>query len=300
MRRRSCFSVLLLVAVAAACPTPASRSDVAAEAAPDRSFGEPRCAEIHGYTADAMEPYLTRDGRYLLFNSSNAPGVDTDLQVARVVDELTFAYDGPLRGANSAVLDGVPTLDDRGELFFVSVRSYDSTRSSVYRAQFSGGVARDARLVPGLPRERGVVIFDVDVSPDGNLLYYARGEFSGGPVPKTADLMIAERHGDTFVFSPARTAALAAINTPHALEYAAAISADGRELFFTRLTGRATRIYRAVRASTDVPFAPPAQLAAIEGFVEAPTLSPDGRRLYYHQRVNGRFVICRVRRTPAR
>jgi hypothetical protein len=62
-----------------------------------------------------MEPYLTRDGRYLLFNSSNAPGVDTDLHVARVVDELTFAYQGPIRGANSPVLDGVPTLDDRGE-----------------------------------------------------------------------------------------------------------------------------------------------------------------------------------------
>lgn len=300
MRRASRPSLLVLATLAAACPAPASRSDAAGDRAPDRSFGDPRCAEIRGYAADAMEPYLTRDGRYLLFNSSNAPGVDTDIQVARVVDELTFAYVGPLRGANSPVLDGVPTLDDRGELFFVSVRSYDSTRSTVYRARFAGGSASGARLVPGLPRERGVVIFDVDVSPDGNLLYYARGEFTGGPVPKTADLMVAERQGDAFILSPSRTAALATIDTPGALEYAAAISADGRELFFTRLSGGAPRIYRAVRASSDVPFGPPAPLAAIEGFVEAPTLSADGQRLYYHQRVNGRFVVCRVRRVSAR
>jgi hypothetical protein len=29
-------------------------------------------------------------------------------------------------------------------------------------------------------------------------------------------------------------------------------------------------------------------------------LSPDRRRVYYHQPVNGRFAICRVRRRPGR
>ena len=35
---------------------------------------------------------------------------------------------------------------------------------------------------------------------------------------------------------------------------------------------------------------------AIEGFVEAPTLSPDERSLYYHQRVRPQFVFYRVTR----
>ena len=78
-----------------------------------------------------------------------------------MVDELTFDYVGPLRGANSGVLDGVPTLTASGDLYFVSIRSYDTTGSTVYRARFIDGVVDRVRLVPGLPRERTVVIFDV-------------------------------------------------------------------------------------------------------------------------------------------
>jgi hypothetical protein len=267
------------------------------DAAPqDSSFTDPRCAEIRGYQADAMEPFLARDARYLLFNSSNAPDVDTDLHYARVVDDLTFDYAGPLRGANSRVLDGVPTLTTSGELYFVSVRSYDTTMSTVYRGRFVDGTVVNVQLVRGLPRERGVVIFDVAVSPDGRTLYYARGVFTGGPVPKSADLQVARRVGDTFELSREQTAQLASVNTTEALEYAAAISADERELFFTRLYGMSPAIYRSVRAGRDAEWGAPARVAAIQGFVEAPTLSADGHRLYYHQRVNGRFVICRVRR----
>jgi hypothetical protein len=194
------------------------------------------------------------------------------------------------------VLDGVPTLTTSGELYFVSVRSYDTTMSTVYRGRFVDGTVVNVQLVRGLPRERGVVIFDVAVSPDGRTLYYARGVFTGGPVPKSADLQVARRVGDTFELSREQTAQLASVNTTEALEYAAAISADERELFFTRLYGMSPAIYRSVRAGRDAEWGAPARVAAIQGFVEAPTLSADGHRLYYHQRVNGRFVICRVRR----
>jgi hypothetical protein len=289
--------VVGLVASTACAPPGGGRSAGAHESAPqDSSFTDPRCAEIRGYRADAMEPFLTRDGRFLLFNSSNAPGIDTDIHYARVVDELTFDYAGPLRGANSSVLDGVPTLTTRGEIYYVSVRSYDTTMSTVYRGRFVNGTVSDVRLVPGLPRERGVVIFDVAVSPDGRTLYYSRGIFTGGPVPKSADLQVARRVDDAFELSREETALLARVNTADALEYAAGISADERELYFTRLYGTSPAIYRSVRATRDAAWGTPARIIAIQGFVEAPTLSADGRRLYYHQRVNGRFVICRVRR----
>jgi hypothetical protein len=292
-----CTMALLLIASTACTPPGGGRSASAHDSAPqDSSFTDPRCAEIRGYQADAMEPFLTRDGRYLLFNSSNAPGVDTDIHVARVVDELTFDYVGLLRGANSRVLDGVPTLTTSGDFYFVSVRSYDTTMSTVYRGRFVNGTVSDVRLVPGLPRERTVVIFDVEVSPDGRTLYYARGIFTGGPVPKTADLQVARRVGDAFELSREQTALLARVNTTDALEYAAGISADERELYFTRLHGASPAIYRSLRASRDAAWGTPARVAAIQGFVEAPTLSADGQRLYYHQRVNGRFVVCRVRR----
>jgi hypothetical protein len=292
--------VVILMFLLGGCAAPASRrADSGSNETQDHTFADPQCAKIVGYDDDAMEPFLTRDGQYLLFNSSNAPGKNTELHFARVRDELTFDYLGPLRGANSPVLDGVPTLTADGALFFVSIRSYDATRASVYRGRFLHGTVDGVSLVEGLPREPSIVNFDVEVTADGSALYYARGLFRGGPVPEAADLQVAVRSGETYVRSDAQSAALAAVNTPAALEYAAALSPDERELFFTRLVGTQPAIYRAVRPMKDAAFGPPARIAAITGFVEAPTLSADGQRLYYHQRVGSRFVICRVKRASA-
>ena len=89
------------------------------------------------------------------------------------------------------------------------------------------------------------------------------------------------------------------MNTP-ALEYAPAVSADLLELFFTRATslsdGAELAIYRSQRRSRDQPFGVPERVAAITGFVEAPSLSADRRSLYYHRLEDNRFVIYRVAR----
>ena len=85
-----------------------------------------------------------------------------------------------------------------------------------------------------------------------------------------------------------------------ALEYAPSISADLLELFFTRAQSVAgsvqVAIYRSHRASREAPFSVPERVAAISGLVEAPSLSGDGRSLYYHKRAGSRFVIYRVAR----
>jgi hypothetical protein len=88
-----------------------------------RGFRDPKPVTIRGYSGQAMEPFLTRDGRYLLFNNSNDPATDTDLQYAERVDDGTFDYRGKIRGANSAALDAVPSMDREGNLYFVSTRS---------------------------------------------------------------------------------------------------------------------------------------------------------------------------------
>ena len=41
--------------------------------APDPEFGSRQRVSIRGYSDHAMEPFLTRDGRFLLFNNSNDP-----------------------------------------------------------------------------------------------------------------------------------------------------------------------------------------------------------------------------------
>jgi Tol biopolymer transport system component len=91
---------------------------------------------------------------------------------------------------------------------------------------------------------------------------------------------------------------LAAVNNT-GLNYAPSISVDGLELFFTRATagsGATPAIYRTTRPDTNSAFAAPELVTAAAGFVEAPSLSADGRLLYFHKLVNGTFVIYYIAR----
>ena len=87
------------------------------------------------------------------------------------------------------------------------------------------------------------------------------------------------------------------------LQYAPSTSADGRELYFTRAVTRDGRlridgIYVAKRDAVGTPWGKPSRIEAITGVVEAPTVTRDGRRLYYHKQSGDRMVIYRVTRLP--
>jgi len=97
---------------------------------------------------------------------------------------------------------------------------------------------------------------------------------------------------------------LARINTRD-LEYAASISADGLEIFFTRLpeAGIAagnvrSHIMRATRTSRTAAFGEPSIIDVIgtSDFVEGPAITPDGRTLYYHKRDGDKFRLYKVTR----
>ena len=270
--------------------------DTALVAGDYSAFATPQRVTIRGYDDHAMEPFLTRDGRYLLFNNSNAPEVDTDLHYAERVDDFTFDYRGEIAGVNSDVLDGVPSMDREGNFYFVSLRSYVQTLAVLHRGRFTAGAVTGVERVPGIAGMRlGEVNFDAEISPDGATLYFVDGVLSGGPVPQAADLAIAHRSGDTFERAADSATLLAALNTP-ALEYAPSISSNGLELFFTRFQDGRSAIYRALRRRADVPFEAPQRVVVIEGLVEAPTLSPDERALYYHAFDGNRYAIFRVAR----
>ena len=135
------------------------------------AFQHPAQVTIAGYTGDAMEPFLTHDGRWLLFNNRNDPGVDTNLHYAEKIDGLHFAYRGEIPGVNTTALQAVPSVSCGGELYFVSTRSYAQTFSTLYRARFAGGSATGIELVPGISRRTpGWVNFDAEVSADGETL----------------------------------------------------------------------------------------------------------------------------------
>ena len=76
------------------------------------------------------------------------------------------------------------------------------------------------------------------------------------------------------------------------------ISKDGLELFYTRIgkTNLKTAILVAKRSRVSDPFSEPEILGSIHGFVEAPTLTGDGKTLYFHKREGSKFVLFKVHR----
>ncbi len=265
------------------------------------AFGNPELVTIVGYDGDAMEPFVSRDGVYLFFNNN---GTNKDLFYSAFIDATSVQYQGAIASLNSAAVDGTPTMDTASRFYYVTTANYNppTTYDTLYSGTWNGSSVTGAAAVSGLAMTTaGFANFDIEVSPDGATLYIVDGDFSGGNAfPDSADIAIAIASGTGFMRDPNSSAYLANVNTTTHLEYAPAISADGLELFFTRvdLSTSEVQIYRATRATSTAAFATPQLVSAITGFVEGPALSPDEKSLYYHRENpdTGRFEIYRVTR----
>jgi len=247
-----------------------------------------------------MEPFLSRDGKYLFFNNLNDPSItNTNVYYAGKINDSSFEYKGEVYGVNSNALDAVATMDDLHNFYFVSTRSYEQTLSTIYRGVFSNGSVSAVDIVPGISLNRAAMVnFDVEVSADGNKLYFVDGEFTNTGQPKTADLVIAFKKGGAFVRDGNSEKILQHVNSDQ-LEYAACISRNELILFFTRvqkITSEAKpRIFYATRKNKNEPFNEPVEIKEMEGFVEAASLSADEHILYYHKRENNHFVLYCIR-----
>lgn len=254
-----------------------------------------------------MEPFLSPDGRYLFFNNENDPKVNTNLHFAARTGKLTFRYMGELPGVNSPVLDAVPSVDAAGHFYFTSIRDYGRTMNSLFTGNFNGKEVTNVRPAPGeiSPETPGTINMDASISPDGQTLYISRAVFvPGAPAPSKSELMVARLKNGAFSIDPDGARIMQKINTG-GLVYAPAVSANGLELYFTRASlvlrgpGRlepSVRIMMAARASVNEPFGEPRVLSALTGFVEAPTISLDGKEMFYHRKVGDKFVIYRAER----
>jgi hypothetical protein len=288
---RICLKLLALFLAAWLGASPAGQA---------ADFANPVQVVISGYEGHAMEPFISRDGRILFFNNLNEPSENTDIHWAESGKDGTFHYRGKVEGVNTPALEGVPSMDRNGVFYFVSTRSYEQTLSTIYRGQFKAGKVTGVEIAKGVsPLKPGIVNFDAEITPDGQYLYAVDGDLTGGPVPKTADIFIARRVGDHFERVPDSAAMLASVNTD-ALEYAPSISSDGLDLYFTRMTGalfwRKTTIEHSSRRSVTDPFSPSKTIAAIDGFVEAPSITADGKTMFYHKKVDNIHRIFRVSR----
>lgn len=289
--------------------------------AAEGEFGDPRPVAIRGLPLGAggtpistEEPFISRDGRLLLFNSAKQEN-NKDLHFAEWQGDH-WRYRGEIGpgGNNPKEVQGNPTMDRAGNLYFVDSGTDTMVRAG--RFQVASGALEKLHDVTGFPLKR-VQLFaqkihgnmGVELSADGDTAYFSRATWAlSGLRIRTiiaSDLLLARRQGEEFVYdeSEARRI-LARINTDD-LEYAASISEDGLELFFTRLPRAAiqsgqlrSQIMRATRAKTTEPFGQPEIIHAIgtSHFVEGPAISPDGKTLYYHQREDDKFRIYQVTR----
>ena len=141
----------------------------------------------------------------------------------------------------------------------------------------------------------GWVNFDVEVSSDGNTLYFVDGRFDENGGPYEADLVMAKKEGGQFFRANNSEKIFQNINTGD-LEYAAAISKNELEICFTRVpaplnAGSEPKIFIASRSNKNEPFSHVQRIEQITGFAEGPTYTEDDKGLYYHKKVNGVFRL---------
>jgi len=263
------------------------------------TFSPPQKVTITGYSQDIMEPFITRDNKYLFFNNLNDPAVtNTNLYYATRINDTTFQYQGEINGVNSPALDAVATLDSVGNFYCISTRSYDQSLSTIYGGVFDHGNVRNLEIVPGISLHTGgMVNFDVEISADGNTLYFVDGRFNNHGQLLAADLAIAVKNSNGFSRAVNSDELLKNINTSQ-MEYAAGISKDECTLFFTRVAeitpSAKPRIFYATRSHKNEPFSIPVEIQEIEGFAEAATISGDSL-IYYHKRENGHYALYCVK-----
>ncbi len=267
----------------------------------NNEFSNPVKVTINNYGGHAMEPFISRNGAYLFFNSLN-DGNDTSLYYAARVDDVTFTCMGKINGVNGAPphLDAVASMDDLGNFYFISTRNYPSDYFNVFSGPFAGGTVAVLNALDGdfYITSPGWIIMDGEISPDGNDFYYVNAHFSGGAVPDQSSIGVSHKSGAAFNKDPNTDAIMANINSPLYLTYAPSISSDGLELFFTRLNlcTMSSEIMVARRSFISDPFGSPELIGAISGFAEAPSLTNDKKTLYYHANDNGLFAIYKVSR----
>ncbi|NNE37370.1 MAG: hypothetical protein HKN08_03615 [Gammaproteobacteria bacterium] len=272
------------------------------------AYGSPEVVNIKGYTEDAMEPFVSRDGKYLFFNNLNDPKVNTELLYAEKIDELNYNFKGPVKGVNSSSLEGVPTLDENNKFCFVSTREFQKTRLTLFCGDFNDGEVTGLHTIGKSMVNRNGVRLNMgpELSPDGETLYYTESvlDTKSGGIPKSLNIKIATlNNGDYYTVSNSDDI-FKNINTD-ALEYAPSISKDGLVLSFTRASelivgnqssGKDLRILVSTRKSPGEAFGVPEEISSIRGFVEGPTMLDNGNIIYFHKKDGSRFKIFRVTR----
>lgn len=256
------------------------------------SFGDEEEITVENYTGDLMEPYISADGSILFFNSLN-DGVDTSIYYAVKSGENRFISQGRLEGVNGVEphLDAVSTMSDDNTFYFISTRNYTNSYDNVYSGKYENGKVSGLEAVKGdfYIETPGWIVMDVEISRDGKNLYYVNAYFKESGIV-SSKLGIATKDGENNSFTKLSNSdeILQNINDSDYLVYAAGISRDGLELYFTRvnLVKTAVEICVAERTTPTGIFSEPKVIDINGDMFEAVTISGDMSRIYYHKKAS--------------
>jgi len=244
---------------------------------------------ISGYNSDVMEPFITRDGKYMFFNDFQSKAHKKDMFYASRVDDYHFKYMGPIQNINTGEVEGVPSMDDAGNFYYISTEQYKMKNLvTAYVGRFVNGEIVNIRPLPELSKGvPGWLNMDLEISADGQTLYSTQSHFKGDSFPDASYFFYAKKIGDTFVPQEDSAYIFKELNKDPII-YAAALSRDELEIMYTRLTIHKGRHHfdtlRATRTAKDQPFGTPVVMPNITGFSEAPAMTDDGKIVYYHKK----------------
>jgi len=285
-------------------------------------FSNPQEVKIQGLPTGAYgrpisteEPFVSRDGRFLFFNTAQAEN-NKDLHYAQFINNK-WEYKGEIGPGinNEKEVQANPTMDKHFNFYYIDSGCVRMAKQGIFSP--ATGKLYKAHEVAGIPKRQLQIIgqkvtgnMGVEVNPDGNTLYFSRAtwKLKGTSIAGLAgsDLLVVTKKGKDFVFDKAEAERIMKnINTSD-LEYAASISSDGLEIFFTRLSLAdmeaqkiRSKIMRAQRNSVTSPFGKPEMIKAVGSshFVEGPAITPDEKELYYHKHDGKKFRLFKVTRT---
>lgn len=279
-------------------------------------FSNEQKIKIIGYEGDAMEPYISRDEKYLFFNSYQGK-TKKDLYYAEKINDISFQYKGIIKKTNTNEVDANPSMDKANNFYFISTRDINSGDfNTIYTGIFKNGTLENLKKINGsinidknFMNKKFWLNMGVEISKDGNTMYTSNARFKAGKnFPVEGDIRLAKKEGKTFNIPPNESEILKNINTDYAIEYAGEASEDDLELFYSQVVlsnPPKFRLYISKRKNREDPFEIPKLIQEPfqndkNAFVEAPTLSPDGNRLYYHKLDNDKFSIFMLSRNKTK
>lgn len=268
------------------------------------TFGSEKPVAVTGLTFDAMEPFLSADGNYMFFNSLN-DGVNTGLYYATRVNDTTFTYIGQVGGVNYPAphLDAVASMDSLNNFYWVTTHNYPGTMDNFCHGTFNSGNVTDTGRVHGniYLYAPGWIIMDAGINYSGNLVYYCNAYFNSCNIPCWSTIGVAAKINDsTFAKLPSSDVNLQFVNDTNYINYAPAITKDELELYYTRILRSnpvQSDICVAVRSTPTANFSAPLVIYSSGDIPEAPTLSADKTRMYYHKKDGAIFKLFMRYRT---